>query len=176
MRRQPDVAGAGGGREAPAFPGAPEIRIALAHGSHVEALVALEQRIFAGDRLSRRSFRRLVGRPSAVFLVAEGEGALCGYALVLLRRGSRIARLYSLARDPAVAPPGTGRALLGAAEAAAREGGAAAMRLEVRMDNDAALQLYGKCGYRSLERLPSYYQDGADGVRMEKRLDGGDAA
>lgn len=171
VRRQPDGAGPRAGREAGAQPDHGEIRIAAARLSHVDALAALEERVFAGDRLSRRSLRRLLARPSAALLVALRADVVCGYALVLLRRGSRIARLYSLARDPGTAPPGTGRALLGAVEEAARRGGARAIRLEVRLDNDAALQLYRRCGYRNLESLPGYYEDGADGVRMEKLLE-----
>ena len=52
----------------------------------LEALLDLETRAFAGDRLSRRSLRRLLGRPSAHLIVAESEGRLVGYALVLFRQ------------------------------------------------------------------------------------------
>jgi ribosomal protein S18 acetylase RimI-like enzyme len=45
------------------------------------------------------------------------------------------------------------------------------LRLEVRIDNAAAIGLYERSGYRRGKRLPHYYEDGADGWRYEKSLD-----
>jgi ribosomal protein S18 acetylase RimI-like enzyme len=102
--------------------------------------------------------------------VAESEGTLLGYALVLFRRGSSRARLYSIARDAQRAPRGTGGALLAAAERAAAAAGALELGLEVRTDNAAALHLYETSGYRATGRRPAYYEDGADALRMTKIL------
>jgi ribosomal protein S18 acetylase RimI-like enzyme len=44
----------------------------------------------------------------------------------------------------------------------------AKIRLTVREDNQPALRLYEKFGYRYLSRLPQYYQDGRAGILMEK--------
>ena len=41
----------------------------------VERLERLENEAFDADRISRRSFRRLVAAPSAILLVAETAGA-----------------------------------------------------------------------------------------------------
>ena len=60
---------------------------------------------------------------------------------------------------PAARRRGIGRELLRAAEAFARERGAAVIRLEVMADNGEALELYETAGF--LQRL----------VQMEKRLD-----
>ena len=90
-----------------------------ATGADLEALVALEQHAFATDRISRRGFRRFVGSDSAAVLVAEIDGCLAGYALVLFRAGNAIARLYSIAVAPTFAGRGVGATLLAAAEAAA---------------------------------------------------------
>ncbi len=141
----------------------------------LEALLDLETRAFAGDRLSRRSLRRLLGRPSAHLIVAESEGRLVGYALVLFRHGSSMARLYSIARDGTTAPRGTGRALLVAAERAAAARGASGLHLEVRPDNANALHLYESSGYRMTGRRARYYEDGADALRMAKTLGKEDA-
>jgi ribosomal protein S18 acetylase RimI-like enzyme len=134
------------------------------------AIEGIESLAFRTDRLSRRSLRRLVGRPSAVVLSAEADGAVVGYALVLLHRGRPQARLYSLARVPDLAPPGTGRRLLAAAEACAKARGCQEMRLEVRTDNSSALRLYEEQGYRIFGRRAHYYEDGADALRMRKPL------
>ena len=66
----------------------------------VQPLLALEQ-TFPGDRMSARQFRHHLASPRARWRVAEAGGKLLGYSLVLLRRDSDRARLYSIAVDPA---------------------------------------------------------------------------
>jgi L-amino acid N-acyltransferase YncA len=74
----------------------------------------------------------------------------------------------------AVAPEhqgeGLGRALLAAAEAAALDGGAAVMRLEVNPDNAPAVALYRSVGYVDFAILHAYYEDDGDALRMEHAL------
>ena len=69
----------------------------LATQADLPRLRQLEECTFEQDRLSVRSFRRLIGAASAELVVADGEGELLGYALLLYRQGSSVARLYSLA-------------------------------------------------------------------------------
>jgi ribosomal protein S18 acetylase RimI-like enzyme len=135
----------------------------------LDALVALELRAFSGDRMSRPQYRRHLASPGAAVLVADvpGEGLL-GSALVFFRRGSTLARLYSIATAPAARGRGIGAGLLAAAERAARERGCRALRLEVRVDNTAAIALYERAGYRRIGSYPGYYEDGADAWRYEK--------
>ncbi len=139
----------------------------------LERLVALEQRCFELDRISRRNFRHLLTKAHAVTLVAEREGALLGYGMVLLHRTTAAARLYSFAVDPAARRQGLGRRLLQAVEARARDAGAAELRLEVRPDNHGAIASYQVAGYRSFGTYTDFYEDHTDALRMEKRLAGG---
>ena len=143
-----------------------EIRPARA--SDLDALVALENAVFRGDRLSRQSFRRLIGSSSATVLVAAGVSGVDGYCAVFFRKHARVARLYSLAARPGAG--GTGSRLLAAAE---RQAGTCAhwLRLEVRSDNDRAIALYKRSGYAVIGEIENYYQDGANALRYEKRLD-----
>jgi ribosomal protein S18 acetylase RimI-like enzyme len=155
-------------------PGAGGFHIRRGVPADLDALVALEGRVFTTDRLSRRSFRELLVAKSAVFLVAhrpaQAGGAVVGYALLLFRRGTGLARLYSIAVAPEVAGRGIGRDLLAAAEAAAVDLGKVMLRLEVAVDNGPARALYGRAGYRSVRRLSAYYEDGGDALRLEKSL------
>jgi ribosomal-protein-alanine acetyltransferase len=144
--------------------------IRKAETGDIAAIARLEERAFASDRLSRRNIAALSRRPTAACLVAEQGGALAGYALVLFRRGSNAARLYSIAVDPASSGRGIGARLLAAAEAAALAGGAQTLRLEVRTDNDAAIRLYEGRGYRAIGRRESYYADGTAALRYERPL------
>lgn len=146
----------------------PSLRPALP--ADIDSLVALENRAFTGDRLSRRSFRRFAASSRASLLVLAAADGLCGYALVLYRRGTALARLYSIAVDPERAGRGCGARLLAGAEAAAFAHGAAVMRLEVRPDNAAAIALYRRRGYRQFGLYANYYEDHADALRFQRWL------
>jgi ribosomal protein S18 acetylase RimI-like enzyme len=152
--------------------GTGDIEIRQADPTDLDALLTIENRAFSGDRISRRSFRRFLASRGARMLVAAGPGGAAGYALLLLRRGTALARLYSLAIDPSFRGQGIGARLLEAAEQSAFEGDRIVLRLEVREDNAAAIALYRGRGYRDLGRVESYYDDGCAALRMEKLLHG----
>lgn len=143
--------------------------------SDLDRLVEIENAAFAGDRLSRRALRHLMMSESAALLVAEAEGGIAGCAVVLFRKGTKRARLYSIAVDPARSGQGIGTRLLDAAEAEARSRGRAVMGLEVRADNAVAIGLYERAGYRLVQRKHGYYEDGEDGLKMHKKLSEGRA-
>jgi Acetyltransferases len=149
-------------------------RIRPATLADIDALERIETAVFPGDRISRRSFRTLIARPTAATLVAEIDGVVEGYAMILFRAGTGMARLYSLAVAPGHAGKGLGHALLDAAEAAAIEHDRIVLRLEVREDNAAAIALYRKAGYRPIGSHPGYYDDGMAALRFEKLMRGAD--
>lgn len=149
------------------------VRVRRAQPSDLDDLLALEHASFDGDRLSRAQFRRHLDSDSALVLAAVTvPHDLLGAAVLFFRKGVRAARLYSLASHPQARGRGVGAALLEAAEAAARRRRCRTLRLEVRADNAAAMRLYERVGYRRLAPLAGYYEDGADGWRYEKALDG----
>jgi ribosomal protein S18 acetylase RimI-like enzyme len=136
----------------------------------LDALLELEQRCFVHDRLSRRSFRHFLTTDTASCLVAERAGRLLGYVLVLFHGRTALARLYSMAVAPEQQGQGVGRELLRAGEAAALDGGAAVMRLEVNPGNTAAVALYRSAGYGEIGIYHAYYEDDSDALRMEHAL------
>jgi ribosomal-protein-alanine N-acetyltransferase len=150
--------------------------IRTARISDVDPLVALENAVFEGDRISRTSFRRLVASASALVLIADVRGLIAGYCALLFRAGGKVARLYSIAAAPPQAGHGIGRLLLDAAEETAAKKGCAFLRLEVREDNLRAQSLYEKSGFGQIGRKPGYYSDGAAALRYEKPLASGTAA
>ncbi len=157
-------------KEAPALAeaGAPSIRDATS--GDLPALIAIEDAVFRTDRLSRRSFRGFIASPRAILRLAEIGGAVAGYHLVLFRQGTAAARLYSLAVAPEWQGLRLGARLLANAEAAAYAAERAVLRLEVEAKNTAALALYRRAGYRQVATLPGYYENGEDGIRLEKPL------
>ncbi len=134
------------------------------------ALVALEQATFSLDRMSERQWRRHLESTSAEVLVAVRERQVIGAAVVFYRRGSDIARLYSIAVAASERGAGTGSVLLSAVERAARRRGSRRLRLEVRADNLAAQRLYERAGHVRFGMHHAYYEDGADACRYEKSL------
>jgi len=136
----------------------------------VPALVALEHQCFTTDRLSSRSFHWMISRAHDQLRVAEQDGQLLGYALVLFRRGSVFARLYSIAIAEHARGLGLGKQLLSHAEACAVTHGCTHLRLEVRTDNPGALALYERKGYRRFAVVNGYYADHTPALRLEKTL------
>lgn len=141
----------------------------------LDGISALESRAFASDRMSRRGLRRLIGRRTARLRVAAERGAgrgvvILGYHLVLFRKGSTVARLYSIAVDSRKRGSGLGRRLLADAEAVAAVANRNVLRLEVRARNRAAIALYERRGYSRIGRYPGYYADRSDALRYEKPL------
>jgi ribosomal protein S18 acetylase RimI-like enzyme len=132
--------------------------------------VRIEEHVFATDRIPRRGFRRFLVSPSSSLTVAVRAGAIVGYALVLLRANSAVARLYSIAVAPHARRRGIGVALLAAAEAAAHARRCRVLRLEVHEKNAAAIARYRKAGYALFGRHAAYYADRGHALRFEKRL------
>jgi ribosomal-protein-alanine N-acetyltransferase len=134
------------------------------------ALLALENS-FPGDQLRREHFRHLLTRARADVWLGLAADELLGNAIVLYRTGSHRARLYSLVVAPWARGRGIARTLMETAKQAAAARGCSTMSLEVRCDNVPAINLYRKLGYRFIERLPRYYEDGRDGFRLQCSLD-----
>lgn len=142
----------------------------LATAGDVAQLVALENASFDSERLSPRSFRHFVRSASADLIVATRKDQVCGYALVLYRRGTSVARVYSIAVAEDMRGHGLGEALMNECEEQSRRRDALFLRLEVRPDNAVAIRFYERLGYRAFGRILDYYEDHADALRLEKSL------
>ncbi|MCB1476427.1 MAG: peptidase C39 family protein [Rhodobiaceae bacterium] len=170
----PGAESASGGPE-PDQRGKQTVRLRSAQTHDLDFLDQLEGAAFEADRISRRSFRHFIAADTADLIVAEIAGNAVGYALVLFRHGTALARLYSIAVQPGMAGKGIAAALMDGAEQRAYRHGCIAMRLEVREDNLGAIRLYERRGFRRFGRYLDYYQDHADALRYEKLLGAGTA-
>ncbi|GAB59395.1 peptidase C39 family protein [Rheinheimera nanhaiensis] len=142
----------------------------LATASDVSALVALELACFNSDRLSVRSFKRFLREKRSDLYVAELGGVLVGYFLLLYRRGTSLARLYSLAVSPDYRKQGIAEFLLQQAEQTAATRNCVLLRLEVRQDNVAAIRLYQKLHYHEFAVKHDFYEDHSDAICMQKQI------
>lgn len=147
-----------------------EIELREVKTGDLDALVALEKTVFSSDRLSRRSFRHWINSSSRAFLAATIDGALVGYILVIYHKGTRLARLYSVATDPHFRGRGIARRLIEAGEQGASDSERFIMRLEVASENNVAIGLYESLGYTPFGIYRDYYDDHSDALRMQKRV------
>ncbi|WP_213996962.1 ribosomal protein S18-alanine N-acetyltransferase [Arsukibacterium sp.] len=136
----------------------------------VPALQLLEQRCFSTDLLSVRSFRRFITEKRSDLVVLEVNGQLAGYFLLIYRRATSLARLYSIAVDPAFRKQGLAEKLMAEAEQQAANRHCALLRLEVRRDNSTAIKLYQKLQYHEFAIKHDFYEDHADAICMQKQI------
>lgn len=140
------------------------------------ACVALEIAAFdPPDRFPAHVWRRLIGpRQTAGSVIALGirgpRQSLAGAIVVLLRANSRIARIYTLAVDPAQRRGGLGTQLMNAVIRRMPKRCTSVM-LEVRPDNTPARALYARLGFVHTHTRPDYYADGSAGLTYVRWCD-----
>jgi ribosomal protein S18 acetylase RimI-like enzyme/predicted double-glycine peptidase len=141
--------------------------IRLATTDDLDILVELEEQSFPGDRISRSSYRRLLKSDTALVLVEDEDGEVRGSAVLLFRQGLAAARLYSIATVPRYRGKGIGRKLVDACLEHVVERDCLFLRLEVREDNEEAIAMYERRGFKYVGRNGDYYEDGAAALRYE---------
>lgn len=144
--------------------------VRLATHEDLDALMRLELNTFTSDRFTTDQIRYLVARAKSTVVLVEQSGQLIGAAYLLWRKDSRSGRLYSIAIDPSAQGRGLGELLLTECEQQTVAHGKDRLLLEVRVDNVAAIRFYLRHGYEEIGRLPGYYEDGTDGLKMAKRI------
>jgi N-alpha-acetyltransferase 10/11 len=131
------------------------------------ALRRLEQVCFEKDAWPLLDLMAVLTWPDVIKLKAVENGEMIGFAACDPRPSEEAGWIATLGVDPRYQRRGIGRALLRACEAKTK---LPHMKLTVRMSNEAAIALYEKEGYRSVDIWKRYYNDGEDGLVMEKRL------
>ena len=139
----------------------PAVGIRPATAWDLDAVECVERRSFPeGEAFTRRQLRYLLTHAQGASYAATRDGAVVGYISLLMRRTAQNLRIYSVAVDPAARGCGAGQALLD------RRLGLREVTLEVRTDNDSAIRLYARNGFRPGKLLRGYYPDGTDARRM----------
>lgn len=136
----------------------------------IDALIAIEDGCFSSDKLSRRSFKRFIINQQSIVLVCFKQQEIVAYLLIVFHRGTRLARLYSMAVLNEYRGLGLSKQLLTTGESLAIEKGALYLRLEVNSTNHVAIALYNKLNFREFAFIENYYEDQSDAIRMQKRI------
>ncbi|MEV7972485.1 ribosomal protein S18-alanine N-acetyltransferase [Cellulomonas sp. NPDC089187] len=140
----------------------------------LDALEAMEHTLFGPGAWSRFALAEEIEGPGRWYVGAESTGELVGYAGLWFDGVD--AQVMTLGTRPDAQRCGIGRMLLDALLARARELGAVSMLLEVRVDNEPALELYRRAGFEQLGLRKRYYQpENVDAWTMRKHLHEGPA-
>ncbi|UIJ34802.1 ribosomal protein S18-alanine N-acetyltransferase [Allobranchiibius sp. GilTou73] len=136
----------------------------------IDTLVELEQRLFVDDAWSARTWwSELAGRPQRVYLVAQDDDRVVGYAGLSVV--GDVADVMTIAVAPDAQGTGVGRLLLEELVAQASAAAVSAVLLEVRSDNDPARKLYERNGFEQIGVRRRYYQPGdIDALVMRRHL------
>ncbi|MDT7573068.1 MAG: [ribosomal protein S18]-alanine N-acetyltransferase [Actinomycetota bacterium] len=135
---------------------------------HIDDVLALEQELFADDRWTARTYWSELGQlDTRHYLVArEGEDVV-GYAGLCDYPDEAFVQTIAVAATSQ--GKGLGALLLQALLDEAERRGQHRVLLEVRADNDSAIALYERFGFRRTGVRRGYYQpSGADAVVMTR--------
>ena len=138
-------------------------------------LFALDRACFRpGIAYSRAELEYFVFHPRSVSIVAEDKSGIAGFAVVdfLPERGQVLGHIVTIDVAPTMRRQGVGRALMEAIMTVCRERQAARVRLEVAVDNDAALAFYGLLGFVETGRIRGFYMGKLDALVMGLTLQG----
>ncbi|MCI7725995.1 MAG: ribosomal protein S18-alanine N-acetyltransferase [Clostridiales bacterium] len=123
---------------------------------HVAQVAALERQCFA-DPWSEGSIASELDNPLSLWLVAEQDGAVCGYV------GSQTVLdetdMMNIAVHPDCRRQGIAAALIDELIVRLKERGSHILRLEVRQSNAPAIALYETMGFTQLGLRKNYYRN-----------------
>jgi len=105
--------------------------------------------------------------PDVIRLKAVEDGIMVGFIAGDPRPSQALAWIATIGVDPRYQRRGIGRALLRACEEQIK---LPRVRLTVRVSNTGAISLYEREGYHTFEIWKNYYNDGEDGLVMDKIL------
>tara|TARA_E500000331_G_scaffold334121_1_gene358978 strand:- start:190 stop:621 length:432 start_codon:yes stop_codon:yes gene_type:complete len=102
------------------------------------------------------------------FLVVRNDNRIVGVACGAIQPNSKL-RILIIALEKYLRGKGLGKKLLNMMIEKSLMHGVKKVTLEVRKDSKAIL-FYRKLNFSSVDVLPCYYQDGCDGIVMEKQI------
>lgn len=135
---------------------------------HLDRVLAIESACFAREAYPRELFDDLYRECGRYFFVARRARRIVGYS-VTSTAGTQ-AEVVSIAVVPQHRAAGVGTALMRHTMTRLRRARVGTLVLMVRTSNSDAIRLYRRLGFRAAGRIPRYYEDGADGLLMRKRL------
>jgi ribosomal-protein-alanine N-acetyltransferase len=122
-----------------------------------------------GVSYSREELAAFIAHRSARTWVAEDEGSIVGF-VVANREPLRVGHIITIDVLEGSRRQGTGSGLMEVAEDWARKARLQLIYLETAEDNLAAHRFYEGCGYRKVDKVEGYYNNGQAAWVMVKHL------
>ena len=133
----------------------------------LNALRKLELVCFEKDAWSLFDLIAVLSWPDVIRLKAIEDDNMIGFVAGEMRHSRNAGWIATIAVDPHYQRRGIGRTLLQMCEARMK---LPLIKLTVRVSNQRAISLYEKEGYHTVDTWRRYYNDGEDGLVMEKFL------
>ncbi|HUH53162.1 MAG TPA: ribosomal protein S18-alanine N-acetyltransferase [Microbacteriaceae bacterium] len=146
------------------------IRNEKASINHIAQISELEKQLFGNTAWSEETIEaEITGDHRSYWVLLDNSDMVIGYAGVLLLAGD--ADIQTIAVSATHQGFGYGRDLLKQLLYEARKKNTKNVFLEVRADNQAAIQLYENEGFKNIGVRKGYYQpDGVDAIIMQLDL------
>ena len=120
------------------------------------------------ENYEKSVFLTIMKRWPEGFLVVRSNNKISGVACGAIQPNSKL-RVLIIALATEFRRKGLGKKLLNMMIKESLDYGVKKVTLEVRKDSQAIL-FYRKLNFSSVDVLPCYYQDGCDGIVMEKQI------
>lgn len=144
--------------------------VAVGSIEDLDSLHEIERKCFTIEVYSKQDLRSLLTSPNTICLKASTKGRIVGFTIGGIRRsnGSCQGEIITIDVSPEFRRMGVATLLLRRLDEEFRSRGCSGNRLQVRVDNKAAIDLFRKLGYQEKKKLTSYYAKGVDAFVMEK--------
>ncbi len=138
---------------------------------YLREVLKLNLRCFKeGENYTKHTFSYLLSEPNCLsYRLVTPDGNLVGFVFIMTSEDGT-GHVTTIGIAPEHRRRGLARRLLNHAEDALRTRGINTVRLEVRVGNLAAQNLYRQRGYAVVQRLENYYNNGESGFLMVKSL------
>ena len=120
------------------------------------------------ENYEKKVFLNIHQRWPEGFLLVKNENDIIGVGCGAILPNEKL-RVLILALDKKFQGQGLGKQLMNRMIEESKVHGVQKVTLEVRNDSDA-INFYRKLSFSGVDVLPCYYQDGCDGIVMERQL------
>lgn len=133
---------------------------------------AVERSVYGSGAYSTYFFRQLHDLFPSLLWVAEDRhlNKVVGHLCAAIGQGGRVGWILNAAVLAHYRRQGIGRRLMEQGLAQLRAAGVERVLVTSEPENEAALRLYEKLGFRVVSTEPDYYGDGADRLILEYRV------
>lgn len=141
--------------------------------SDLDLLENIEREAFAAfQQSSKRALKQsLKSAHQQVWIAEVVENDLVNpVGCLILYIFPKTLRIFSIAVFNRYKGMGIGKILLDHAESIAKEKGIKRISLELNKSSSKLLSWYEEAGFKTVELLPNYYDEGIDGLRMVKNI------